>query len=492
MSFILQDKNLANLLAYHGLSKKAQQYVAVAPQDFATLRGIIANLEKQITSPTQQAEIGTDSEQPVSINSVNLENVGSLVEFLATNKITFQGKRIAYTAAEKPQDPSYPLYKLQGSAGLLELANRNENVEYGYYINKDLLKGYLNSLQGQLAKNPNPVMNAQVQAVVQQANDELDTGVDKTYQEPEKTLPPNQPLDRIPQNVRTNYPTLDGNVVLTFGDIASDTSFNAWIQQNNIGVDGRAYRHPQYDKCGLVKVLSDRAKSYVGNATSAQQKEQFTIYLSQVGKLASAMQCDLGGSSTNKPGVTEQQGGQGQAGGTMTATLQQLVESLPLERDQLDFGKIRAFIEVYQGIVSASSDSNRTQQASVAITQLQQYMQAATQNTVGQSMTNFSMDGLSADDLISWSTPPSAGQPTRSRGSAKALADYLEYIVRNTYTLVKDLYNAHYRELASVPQLITLVEQQVGGRSIPFGSSIAANNLNNINVARSRLPQVGA
>jgi hypothetical protein len=43
-----------------------------------------------------------------------------------------------------------------------------------------------------------------------------------------------------------------------------------------------------------------------------------------------------------------------------------------------------------------------------------------------------------------------------------------------------------------MPQLRQAIEQQVGGSSIPYGSSIANSNIEDIRAARARLPQVGA
>lgn len=497
MSFITKDKNLANLLAYHGLSKRAQQYAGISPQDFGAVRGIISNLEKQLASPTSTvisgAQVGTESDQAASLSSINMENIGSLVEFLARNQITVDGKRIAYAANENPNDAAYSLYKLQGSAGLLELANRGETVQYGYYINKALLVDYLNTLRGQLAKNPNPVLNAQLGALINQANEELDANMSGDYKE-NKSLPTNQPLDSVPQNIKTSDPTSPGSIVLTYGDITADTNFNAWIQKNNVSVDGRAYQHLQYDKCGLVKVLLIRATSYVSNATSVDDKEKFTIYQEIVQKLAADIKCDLNDNKSNTNNETDsanQTGGANVA--VQTSSLQELIDVLPLQMDQLDFGRIRDFVSHYRSVVLASTDANRSGQAETAMQQLEQYMQAATQNTVGGSLTNFHMDGLTANDLVSWAVPPTQpGEQTRSRGSARALADYLEYVVRNVYTLVKDLYNSKYAQLANMPQLRQAIEQQVGGRSIPYGSSIANSNIEDIRAARARLPQVGA
>lgn len=487
MSFILEDKKLVDLLVYHGLSKMAQQYAAVNPQDFAALRGIIANLEKELSVPTSAvisgAQISTENEQPVSINSSNLENIGTLVEFLARNKITVDGQRIAYTTDETPPNPSYQAYKLPGSAGLLESANRNETIKYEYHVNKDLLSKYLDSLRAQLVKNPNPVMRAQIGDLIHQANDQLNAGVSQEYKEV-KTLPGNQPIDSLPQAIKTSDPRAEGPRVLTYSDLASDTSLNSWIQQNGISLDDKDYK--ELNRCALLKIFYNRSSNYVTIASSVPEKEKYQVYVQQVQKLAGEMQCNLGGATqfTQQSGATTQQ-----------ATLQELVEILPLRMDSLDFGRIRDFIGKYRSLVSASTDPNRAQQASTAMNQIEQYMQAATQNTVGGSMTSFSMDGLTANDLVSWATPPTQpGQQTRSRGSAKALADYLEYVVRNVYTLVKDLYNAYYAQLTDpkVSNLRQAIEQQVGGNSIPYGSSIANSNIDNIRAARNRLPQVGA
>jgi len=62
------------------------------------------------------------------------------------------------------------------------------------------------------------------------------------------------------------------------------------------------------------------------------------------------------------------------------------------------------------------------------------------------------------------------------------------------YVIVKDLYNSHYQQLRD-PRLSDLnlaIQQQVGGPSIPFGSSLASSNMDDIQTARARLPQVGA
>lgn len=422
-----------------------------------------------------------------------LENLGTLVKFLADNQITLDGQRVAYPADANIQDPRYQLFKLEGAAGTLELARNNEAVKYGYRVDKNLLSKYLDSLRGQLAKEPNPVLNVLVQARIQDVNDQLDAGMGAEYKQPERTLVPTKIVDSLPANVKTQYPYEKGSLPLTYADITSDTAFNAWIQKNNIYVDDKQHDFPQYNKAGLLTVLSKRAEYDQGNASTQDAKDTATIYGVQVAKLAQMFHVTLsGGAKTTAPAAGTGTGAGAPGAAQVAALLQGLAETLPLQRDQLDFGRIRQFVNNYSSLATSGGESHQVQQVSTAMQQLEQYMTAATENTVGQSQTTFSMDGLTADDFVTWAIPPSTGQPTRSRGSAMALADYLDRVVRTTYTIVKDMYNSYYPQLVDNPRLLQLVEQQVGGHSIPFGSSVAANNISNIASARASLPQVGA
>jgi hypothetical protein len=491
MSFILEDKLLVDLLVKYAQAQP-QQYVAVSPEDVNSVRGLIANLEKQLSGGPAEggAEITTGSGQAAQLTSMNMKNLSSLVNWMGMNGIKVDGKNVVVGANELPNDPSYVPMRFEGDQTF------RPSTQLTFKVNKDLLIKYLQSLQGQLAKNPNPVMRAQVEAIIQEANEQLDTNIGK-FQGPAAKLDPGRQLDTLPKDIRTDNPLVQSNdVPLTFGDISSDTGFNGWIQRNNVAVNNRAWRHPQYDKCGLIRVLSVRAKSYVGNATSDQDKAVYNIYATQVGKLASDLQCDLG--EATKPGEAEKQkpdagAGAGAGGAQRTATLAELGDILPLQRDVLDFGRIRTFINAYRGLAAANNDQNRSSQSvNQAMDQAEQYMNAASQNA--QNMTTFSMDGLTANDLVQWSSSPNPAQANRNRGSARALADYLEQVVRQVYVIIKDMYNTHYQQFRD-PRLANLnqaIQQQVGGPSIPFGSSLASSNMDDIQTARARLPQVGA
>jgi hypothetical protein len=323
-----------------------------------------------------------------------------------------------------------------------------------------------------------------------------------------KTLPPDIIVDNVPKEIHTKAPIMgQGGVPLRFGDLSSDTSFNSWIQTNKISVDG--YVGPDVDQCVLLKYLKQRADYQISRATTTQIKDVAEVYRSQLEQIAVTMQCDLGGQTKpgaanvqggqTKPGAANVQGGQGgteQSGAVNLASFfARLEDMLPLQRDEIDLTRIHNFVNEYSKIAGSSSDPYRSKNVNVLANQIEQYIQMAIQNTNGGAQTIFRTNGLTANDLISWAQPPSPGEATRSRGSARTLADALWYVVDRTTLLLKDLYNTHYAILVDprnrLYDLRLAIEQQVGGRNIPFGSSIAAANLSDIEIARARLPQVG-
>lgn len=479
MSFILEDPQLVKALLRYA---QAVPTPAISPQDVSAVRTLISNLRQKLTGgPTAaEPEITTGSGQNAPLTSLNMKNLSSLVNWLGMNGIKINGKNIVVGADELPNDPSYVPYQFEGDQAFRPATTLT------FKVNRELLSQYLHSLVGQVLKSGNPVMKAQVEAMVNESNEQLDTNI--TQYQTTQTLDPNFVIDKLPQRILTNAPPYgDGTIELKYGDLADYTNLNAWVQDNKITVNDQS----QVDRCALLKFLHARAANQIQNAHSQQAAAVAKLYRQALEKIAPAFKCDLG--SATKPGTTQSSG---QPVGTSdAATLAQLVDILPLQSDVLDFGRIRDFINHYRSLLGAGVDPIRLQSDNVAMDQAEQYMQGATRNTLGQSMTTFSMDGLSATDLIEWATPPNQDQPIRARGSALALANFLEQVVRQVYTIIKHLYDAHYSELTTDPRLSSAnvaIQQQVGGPSIPFGSSLASSNIDDIQTARARLPQAGA
>jgi hypothetical protein len=191
MSFIYDDPKLINDLIKHALDfenkflKKGQAgFDPGFLEPAKNLRELIGNLEKQI-APGAEPVISHEGDPSVQIpfRSENVESLGALVSFLATNKLTVNGQRIAYHLNEDPKNENYQLYQLEPNAGLLEVEDRSK-VTQGFFANKDLLSAYLVSLQAEEAKKPNDVLRVQLSKLIQEANRLLDTKINEQYKAP--------------------------------------------------------------------------------------------------------------------------------------------------------------------------------------------------------------------------------------------------------------------------------------------------------------------
>lgn len=480
MSFILEDKQLLNMLLKQSQAVQPQQYVSVSPEDVNAVRGLISGLEQKLTGgPTAAgAAITTGSGLPAELNSTNMKNLSSLVNWLGMNGIKVNGKNVVVGANDLPDDASYVPYQFEGDQTF------RPSTQLTFKVNRQLLGEYLNSLRGEVTKNGNPVMKAQVEAMVRESNEQLDTNLGKGYQEPGQTLDPSYVMDNVPQRILTNTQLYgDGPIPLKYSDLADYTNFNAWIQDNKITVDDQ----PQIDQCGLLKFLHARAEGKIQNARSQQAAGAAKMYQQALAKLAPAFKCDLGGAQEKSQ--TDKQPGSGDS----SVAILQLAQDLPLALNDIDFTRIEGFLSGYESLIGNNTDPKRASQlqtVKTAIEQARQYMKSAQQQTINGNMSNFPLNGLTSGDLVAWSAPPTTpGQPTRSRGSARALVDYLDYTVRNVVSVVSNFYYSYVADargqdiFAKSPQLHNAVAGQ---------TNVATSNLNRLGAARERLPQVGA
>lgn len=183
MSFIYSDKKLLTELLKHGQGAAYTQQTT----NFENMRQLLDNLEKQIAAKHEGG--GTvvshegDPGAEVALRSENMKNLGTMVNFLATNKITVNGKRIAFSGNQDPHDDEhYQLYQLT-SNGLMEAPDRSQLTQ-GFFADKDLLSAYLVSLQSELHQRPNRVEEVMLEKLITQSNDLLDTNINPQYKHP--------------------------------------------------------------------------------------------------------------------------------------------------------------------------------------------------------------------------------------------------------------------------------------------------------------------
>src|SRR5271157_1710751 len=99
MSFIFTDKELLNKLIKIG---QADTYGQQA-NNYSNLQTLLNGLESQINIPANHISHEGEAVE-TQIRVENLKDLGTLINFLVVNKITVDGKRIAF--GEKQSDES--------------------------------------------------------------------------------------------------------------------------------------------------------------------------------------------------------------------------------------------------------------------------------------------------------------------------------------------------------------------------------------------------
>lgn len=465
MSFIWDDSDLINKLLKSGqdFEDRFTRRGQAAVDANAALNQILEKLELQLhpenKDPNAAPDISTQSDQPAVLNSTALESLGALCSFLAYNTITVNGQRISYT--ENPQNENYQFVQLEPNALFNETPDRQIQTK-GFYVNIALLKSYLNSLLAQLHQKPNTVMQVQVSKIIDEANDSLDTGLGKTYQPSVPSLPDNQVLDNVPKDFKKQDPVnQQGAVPLTFGDIKSIESFNGWLNDKGISMDGRMINHPQFDKCGVAAILHSRAKMLLGNARDDKQKNMYTLYMQNMEKIGSSIEgCNLASGTSNKD--------KGIGGAATAADLMRVIEALPLRMEDIDFGRINEFFDTYRKVLSPTSASMQT-----TMSNCEASMQKATALTE-TGMDNFPMSA-NIQQIGTWLIQP------KGQTQAFGLVEQLRYIISNVAAVISHFKNAEGRVLArDYPQQVAAINTQIGNEANSQG--IAGNNLNSLQV----------
>lgn len=484
MSFnIFDDKDLVAQLLKHATDfnykfTKGGQAAAAEVNANSALKQLLDSLESQLypsqKDPNAPAEVSTESDNPVSLTSTSLEGLGALVSFLALNKITVNGSRIAYLQSEDPKNESYQLYRLEPNAGLLELADRT-TVTNGFFVNKDLLVKYITSVQATASKKPNDVLRVQLGALVNQANKLLGTKLSDTYKEPAKVIPDTQVLDSFPQAIDPKNYTANGNAALTFADIKTPEAFNSWMQGHSIAVNGKTMADQDFDPCVVIQTIHSKARWLLSRSTSEELKNRNSTYVKQVEQIGPGItgpdgkSCSLTavspGAGANGTGAD----GKGGAGvGSTESDINNLISILPLRTGDIDFSRIKDFFQNYKALLNKNTQQRPdiTQVLNAMANVENTSMPNATRMTENQ-MESFPL-AVDVTTLATWLIPP------KGQTQALSLVHNLRYVVSQTSAVIMHLKN-HYK--LQGPQLTAIIGQIGDGAE---SAGIAGVNLNHI------------
>jgi hypothetical protein len=177
-SFIYENKQLINYLikcAQDGLSTLKMPEMATLPSSEPSapdlsLKGntttILKLLDKLESDQVEgQPIISSDDAAGADLTSIDLQNLGALVQFTITKKIMVDYTRIAYNVQEKPSDTDYKLISLETNPYFAQSGYHGES----FYINTDLLIKYLQSLLAVAHQKNITTMDVQLKHLIDQA-----------------------------------------------------------------------------------------------------------------------------------------------------------------------------------------------------------------------------------------------------------------------------------------------------------------------------------
>ena len=426
MSFVYDTKLLSELLK-HGLdaelklNKKAQMNAGKANvdyQNYLTLTGKLADQIRQIYAPTAGSASIVTSDKDATLGIPELTTFGNFLNYTVANGVKVGGQRVAYSANDEASIPDKSKWlpvDAEESHSLIEEAN----AHHDYYVNKDLMVTYINSMlqkTSNMDEDTKRLFKTMLGTIVQKVNQNFRTKLTTDYTAPVQTLPDETVVDGSISNPLSANGR--GNIQLTIADLKSPEDLNAWLEKNQISikdVQAAAFGEQGFNPCDAIKVLYDRAASMKNQATP-KNKAAVAEYLRLITQIASQSKCNVG------------QGQQGQRGDSNVtpgddATLENFSKEDIFYASHIDLDKITEFVDDYAKWRN-SPDMNSLRDAV-----LKNINNAKTNLLTAPGI--ISIGGMSRDQFKMLAKPNKPGWPTDlSVTLANVLYDIIDYSSR--------------------------------------------------------------
>ena len=274
---------------------------------------LVENLEKDYGISKDQndpsSEVGSSGgvSQDIDIYPRDLKNLGALLTYLSSQKLTYGGKLIARVADGQPGEMDLKF-------GDVNVGARDQRTrQFGkqsFYADKKALKGYVYYLKKLAKDKKNKVLEIMIGSLLSEMNgylgkeDKVDSNLDSSvfdsFFQPSISLdnPSDGSVNPITNQMIRFYPEKaeGAKSVLTAADLGSDTAFNRWMAANLASVlkDGKPIKTSDAGAdCFVLNALNKRAQKYLVSAQSETAKATAQKYLQAVSAIAKAKQCVL-------------------------------------------------------------------------------------------------------------------------------------------------------------------------------------------------------
>lgn len=515
MSFIFEDKNLIN-----SLLKLAADPVTttVTPQiisGYEAASKLLYKLQSDLgdeTAPKATAPIGSESTlsgADSELKVANLRTLGDFINWLADKKITWDGKRIAWTPAEHAANPNDPDISKAWVFSSLSF-DRNEReidrkpTKTDAFANKDGLISYLSYLRDSQEAKENNVFKFMVGALIGEANGFLriqgqtPIATKPTAPGPGSLLDPKLIIDVLPDVLDSENPLegLDGhpflgnkqeNNWLQYSDIATPSAFSGWLRNRKVRVKKGTSTmdvgalDTNGDPCIAIHILYKRA-SQLSNVAQGDDKlvpnytKAVAEYLKNIQAYGSNYKGPDGyGCAISKPGTLApstakpavpggtQPGGKGKTDSRTLEILAEITAKFPLDASGVSFDQISAFCTAIEQLNYGPWNSTAKQ--------IEDYIRQA-KSTLSSSKPTTLRDGISL--TTQWSRSPKGDYviPFASSfddtGKFCHYMKFVETIVDNTASLISSFLSKYKGDLSDSDYAIAT--SQVGSGVSASGS----------------------
>ena len=447
------------------MHKRAQTPQPASPVRSA-VKKLINRLSREFANKPASPNITTDLPESASVNPTNLGTIDKLIQYLTQNKIKADGQQIAYSSAEYasiPEDARKNLAKFDA-----KLARDAATLKWNdddFWVDVPALEKYISYLQQKadtmqnVQNNPEgKLLKVQVGKLVDELKNRINPNsvvARKPKGTPEKPaeLPPDTPLDSFSDKklLDPKSPGADTGAVQLFAkNLASRESLNDWLGGGGewgnpatvVSYDPRGvqkallYSDDNVDQCAMVHALYQRAVLRFNKARNEDEKRKYTFYVNKMRELGGTFTGPDGKACTIVGGPVAPVAAPGTQAGVVTdAVLQHMVQSLPLDPNDIDFHRIRSFFDFYKQILN-TSQSPRRAEVENAMSQTEQYMDVVSRMTKGGDQTfNLSGDPTSFVNMLN-------GSPI---GMYNSLLQNLQFIVERVTAVVGAFYAQYVR-----------------------------------------------
>jgi hypothetical protein len=438
MSFLheIYDEAIYQGLLNKILKKNAQEAPTASPRGEQPLspndvaKKLVSKLSREFAGAVEPINISADTAGSIDLGVNQLQSLGRLLQFMATNKIKIDGIRVVYPEAESNtlnEEERNKLAPVSVNVSRDETSRKWTTADF--YTHLPILIKYVSHLQdkAQELKRNGDVQGRVLEVMIGKLIDSVnaikpDSGLSRAPKSrPDK--PNEMPFDTVVDSFGTkvfdvNNPYTDkGPLVLTAKDLSSKESLNSWMRQAPeativSGQTHNKFTDPEANHCNIVNVLYKRAYNLARTAASPDDTKKYSFYLNKISQLGPAFTdpwgkaCSIGSSVdsnvSNKHYFMSPQGGGGAPDRSVTGQImEQMVQTLPLDPQDIDFNRIKNFFTLYVRITS----HDNAQSAIGAMGTALQAMTTASSLTLTGSQQNFRIT-RNVQEAAAWLRPP--------------------------------------------------------------------------------------